>query len=108
MLSNASQASAYEVYGIRALAAANTGAELALQRVFFPIDPNTPLFDKDGTPDEPEVEEIPLDSPTFLQAMFNCEVEVEIQQFRLLTAVCSMIICTIGSVALPVVIQQGF
>ncbi len=37
VFSNASRSVAYEVYGTRALSAANAGAESALQKIFYPV-----------------------------------------------------------------------
>ena len=83
VLSVSARSVAYEVYGIRALSAANTGAEVALQRIFNPLPSADDLFEAEGTPADPEELNIRLESQSFLDAMYNCRVDIQINQFRL-------------------------
>ena len=73
----AAKSVAYEVFGARALSAANTGAEVALQKIFYLNGEQALVFNNAS----PNVATLILNSTGFKSAMFNCEVEVTIERF---------------------------
>ena len=73
----AAKSVAYEVFGARALNAANTGAEVALQKVFN-LQSETPLSFNGANP---AVATLYLNSSAFKGVMFNCEVVVSVEKF---------------------------
>lgn len=78
----AAKSVAYEVYGARALSAANTGAEVVLQKIFN-LNGQTPLtFTGAGTAASPATATWNLNSAGFKAAMFNCEVSVAVSKFN--------------------------
>lgn len=73
----AAKSVAYEVYGARALSAANSGAEVALQKIFN-LGAQQALVYNNAIP---QVATLTLNSNGFTSAMFNCSVEVTIEKF---------------------------
>jgi MSHA biogenesis protein MshP len=76
ILSNASTAIAYEVSGTRALAAANSGAQIVLRKV-VPFQPNVPAFAGCPATLADPAEYTVSNLPNF----HNCDVSVNCQQF---------------------------
>jgi MSHA biogenesis protein MshP len=76
VLSNASTAIAYEVSGTRALAAANSGAQIVLRKV-VPFQPNVPAFAGCPATLADPAEYTVSSLPNF----HNCDVSVNCQQF---------------------------
>ena len=73
----AAKSVAYEVYGARALSAANTGAEVVLQKIFN-TQGQTPLTFSNT---DPAVATWNLNSIGFQDAMFNCTVVATVERF---------------------------
>jgi MSHA biogenesis protein MshP len=86
VFNKSSQSVAYEVFGARALSAANSGAEVALQKIFN-LQGQTPLvFVGAGTSASPATATLTLDSAAFTAAMLSCSVVVEVQKFNVVEA----------------------
>ena len=73
----AAKSVAYEVFGARALSAANSGAEVALQKTFYLNTEQALVFNNAN----PQVATLSLNSDGFKSAMFNCSVEVTVEKF---------------------------
>lgn len=80
VFSAASRSLAYEVYGTRALSAANAGAELALQKIFY-LQGQTPLVFSDVEPN-PATASLNLDLST-TEAFAGCSVAVAVSRFTI-------------------------
>jgi len=86
VFNKAAKSEAYEVYGARALSAANTGAEVALQKIFNLNGQTALTFSGAGTMASPTKAKLTLNSAAFKAAMFNCEVTATVTRFNALQA----------------------